>query len=203
MALLRSLVTSFMTGDISRDYVTNTVYHTVGLGVLTGPDYDNHAQEILDAFKGAAPDVFPVYQARNVDVKVYDMADAEPRPERSHKSATGNEGHVTPAELAVTLSYYADRNIQGSRGRIFIGPVHIADINYRPTDTVRAGVLKLGDALFNIGGENVAHVLYHPKTTPEHAAGSTSVINHYRVSDSWGVVHRRGQRPTGWQTSDH
>ena len=73
---------------------------------------------------------------------------------------------------------------------------HIQASGKRPSEDLRTGVLVLGHALFDIGGENVAHVLYHPKASAHHAAGTTSVITNYTASDSWGVQRRRGLRPT-------
>jgi hypothetical protein len=205
MPLLRSLISTSFTGGVSRDTVTNTVYHTVGTvgGVLTGPDYQNHSDEILAAFDGSASDVFNGYADRNVDVRVYDMADALPRPERASSQMMRGGSLHSPPGLATVLSFYTARNIVGSRGRLFIGPIQTEAVGARPSDAVQNQVLNLGKALFNIGGENVAHVLYHPKAVPGHAAGSTDVINHYYVTDAFGYIHSRGVRPDSRIVSDH
>jgi hypothetical protein len=58
-------------------------------------------------------------------------------------------------------------------------------------------VTHLGHGLFDIGGENVAHVLYHEHAnTAGAAAGSTSVITDYWCDDSWDVQRRRQLTPT-------
>jgi hypothetical protein len=208
MTLVRSLITHFFTGDVSRDYCSHTCYHTIGTGgILPSADYQNHATEILAAFRGGTDDAaFTSYQGRNVQVRVYDMADAEPRPERGYAESmnTGQPANG-PTELSVVLSCIAGRNIPGSRGRLFIGPftwtVAGESLAKRPGDPLRTMVLSIGHALFNIGGENVAHVLYHPKANKSGAAAhSTQVITSYNVADAWGVVHSRGQRPTNRMT---
>lgn len=205
MALVRSLITTWFTGDVSRDYCSHTVYHTIGTGgILPDADYQNHANEILAAFRGGTDDAtFISYQGRNVEVRVYDMADAEPRPEKAvAQSLNTGQPLNGPGELAVVLSYICGRNIPGSRGRLFLGPFTFTaqgegSPSKRPADTLRAMCLTVGHALFNIGGENVAHVLYHPKLTKSgHAAGSTQVVTSYNVADSWGIMHSRGLRPT-------
>src|SRR5450755_3232613 len=164
MPTVRSLVTSFITGDVPRDYCSNTVHHTIADGVVwNDPDYQNHATEVLSAFTGGASDDpdFVTLAARNVQVRVYDLDDPEPRPERGYAAHVNNGGQkIAPSELAVVLSYYCGRNIPGKRGRLFIGPwagnLSGEFFQYRPTDPMRTSVLHLGHALFAVGGENVA-----------------------------------------------
>lgn len=221
MGLVRSLITTYFAGGISRDNCTNTVYHTVGWDMLAlaGTDWQNHATEILALFNGTMPSRtgFALYKDRHIEVRCYDMSDAEPRPEKAFatNAHTGAEfGNDSPTELAAVLSYYAGRNIPGLRGRLYIGPLQeslITTGGRKVSDTVRNMVIELGHGLFDIGGENVAHVLHHQgiKTSAKgvspatygptksgHAPGSTSVITDYSVSDAWGVQRRRGLRPT-------
>jgi len=208
MALLRSLVTTFFDNAVTRDYVTNTVYHTVGqgLGGLDPVDAQNHANEIRDAFSGTGSPAFTMYTDRHVQVRVYDMADAEPRPEIAYAEKIVAGSHSgAPSELAVVLSYYTDRNIVGRRGRLFLGPLNgNQNVTWRVGDTLQQDAIHLGNLLFNIGGENVAHVLYHAKANHHGAAaGSSNVINHYWVGNSWGIVHSRGERVTSRVTANH
>lgn len=199
MALLRSLVTLSCSDDVPKDFDTNTVYHTVGfnLGDPTGgADAVNHAEQIRDAFRD-----FPDYGGRHVDVKVYDMADAEPRPVVGHAAsaaATQARSQLGPGEVALVLSFYSDRNLPRQRGRIYLGPftgVHCSD--GRPAGTLMSGAVALGDALFNIGGENVAHVIRSV------AGNTTHVVHHYWCDDAWDTVRKRGLSPTSRVKSDH
>lgn len=218
MALCRSIITNYFDGDVPRDYSTNTVYHDIGGEIPLmgggGPDFQNHANELLAAFTGGSdsPD-FGFYKGRHVEVRCYDMADPIrtaggdkiTRPERGYAAYTGNTGDTPQlaTELALVLSFYGDRNIAGLRGRLFVGPITAGGahtegyLRYRPSDPQRVGVLSLGHALWNIGGSNVHHVIYHPKATKSgHAAGTYDIVHHYNVADSWGVIHSRGRRAT-------
>ena len=208
MALVRSLITTYFAGDLSRDKCSHTVYHTIGtLPIIgTAPSYQSHADEVLAAFVGGTDDAtFTSYVGRNVEVRCYDMADDRPRAEKAYAAhaPTGTGATANgPTELAVVLSFWCGRNITGLRGRLFMGPFSFETTTdgtpgKAPAGPLMASVLTVGHALFNIGGENVAHVLFHPKDTKSgHAKGSSSVVSHYSVPNSWGVVHSRAQRPT-------
>jgi hypothetical protein len=206
MPIARSLVTNYSTGDLSRDKCTNVVYHSIGTGLIDpAVDWTNHANEVLQAFVGGTDDTgFLAYNDRIVEVRTYDMADAEPRPEKSFVSVDNTSSGVQhgPPELAAVLSFYAGRNIPGLRSHIFIGPLKMSYIGEggaggRPHSDVMTMVLGLGNALYNIGGSNVGHVIRNPKATKSgHAAGDTHKVTEYSVSDSWGSVHSRNLRPT-------
>lgn len=66
-----------------------------------------------------------VDRAKPVEVKCYDLGDARPRPPHTASFdlvAPVGQGYL-PNETAITVSYYADRNIPRHRGRIFFGPL--------------------------------------------------------------------------------
>ena len=206
MTVVRSLITNYQLGDLPRDKVSNTVYHEVDDGGINpAVDYQSHAAEVLAAFVGGVDDpAFRLYQHRFVEVRCYDMADAKPRAEKAFATTAAPSSVQTlfPTELAVVLSFYCTRNIAGLRSHIFLGPLPTAfwaagQDNTRPNSDLVTNVLALGNALFNIGGENVKHVLRHPAATKSgHAAGSTDVVSDYNVADSWGIVHSRNLRLT-------
>ena len=220
--LIRSIITSYQAGDVARDYVTNTVYHHDSGGALyVGTDWTNHATEIMNLFCGLDTGYagFTLYNNRTVEVRCYDMADAEPRPEKAFVSHDGGVNDMGPAELGLVLSYYAGRNIVGLRGRLFIGPMGMPGAGVanwftrRPTTDMIGRIVTLGHGLFDIGGENISHVLHHQglitsakgerpttygPTKTGHAPGTYDTVTDYRCADTWGVVHKRGLRPTTW-----
>jgi hypothetical protein len=212
--VIRTELTMSYDDDISRDYFTNTVHHHVGWsGVQVQTDYDNHAQEVLDAFSGhsAGYEGFTQYSGINISAKVIDLGDPgsidAPRQVRSVKSYSPSGGALQrasggPGQLAAVLSYYAGGNVAGQRGRIYLGAfAHGAPAGPVITPTTTAMLVILGHALFDIGGENVAHVIYHPRLTKSgHAAGSYSVVQHYYVANDWAVIRRRAIRSTGRTT---
>jgi hypothetical protein len=206
MSIIRSLVTHYKPGALPRDKFTNVVYHSdVEIPVVTSTDWTNHATEVLQAFTGGTDDAyFTYYKDRIVEVRCYDMADSEPRAEKAFVSAdlSSGAGPWAPPELAVVLSFFADRNIAGLRSHIFIGPLPVGAISAggsaeRPPDALINNVLTLGAALWNVGGANISHVIRHPKLTKSgHAAGSTNAVTDYSVANAWGAVHSRNLRPT-------
>lgn len=217
MTVIRSQVTNYGFGAVPADYIVNDVYHTVDEGIVFGDaDYDNHATQVRDCFSGHAagyPD-FVLLQGRIIEVKCYDMADAEPRPVRAHKtynSSPNTDTSDAPHQIALVLSYYPGRNIMGQRGRIYVGPWPNGLVANRPTTGQMDQLLSLGHSLFDVGGENVAHVLRHTGlqtsakgvspatygvTKSGHAPGSTQPITNYWVDNSWDVIRARQPKAT-------
>ena len=194
MSVVRSQVTvQVRSGDPLKDYTVNVVHHTIDTGIVWGdPDYQNHANQVRDAFvNGHASDGFPVfgvYTNRVVTVKVYALADAEPRPVKAisvHTPAVMESAQLGPRSIALCLSFYSDRNLPSTRGRIYIGPWLNSAMGEVPAVNFQQELLNLGHALFDVGGENVSHTVW----SPTHQ--STSVVKHYWCNDVWDVVHSR------------
>lgn len=202
MPLVRAEITHHLTGDVPADYATNTVYHTIDdSGFNPSVDYQNHANEIKAVFSGSSPDAtsFKIYQGRQIRVVVYNMADARPRPEMAvatyvPTTADGALG-LMARQVAIRCSWYCGRNIKGLRGGIYVGPLKIGDSNGgdRVDSAARGVICNLGNGLFNVGGENVAHVLM--KTEPNDAAGPTHPITTYWCDDSFDTQRRRKVTP--------
>lgn len=205
MPLVRAEVTTQCSDSIPADFCTNVVYHqidTVGFGVLP-VDWDNHADEILGCFNGttgATP--FFGYSDRRINVKLYDMADALPRAEKSNRTWT-SAGITTESALgirqgAVVLSYFAGRNLPSLRGHIYLGPFGGAELAHlRPQPTLLAQVLGLGQALFDVGGANVSHEVFsvwHNKV--KRAEPIHTTVTDYWVDNSWDVQRRRKTKAT-------
>jgi hypothetical protein len=209
MTLIRSEVTIEPNGAAPQDVAINTVYHTSATDFpFPGVDWQNHADEVRDCFAGAASSGagFVYYKGRRITVKCYDMADPKPRPEKAVSIFTpltvnwDTIPKLSPMQVALCLSFYADRNLKSQRGRIFIGPFAGFSASaglilaYAPTTVIQDGVLALGHALFDVGGANVSHVVYSPKHTNVH------VITDYWVDDRWDTIRGRLTKPTGRHT---
>jgi hypothetical protein len=184
--------------DVPRDFAVNVVYHTIGDGLFDpAVDYQNHANEMSQLFNGSATgsgSTFKFYSHTQVTVKVYNMADAKPRPIRATSvagSSTITAANHLPRVLAITLSYYATVNTPSKRGRIFIGPFNLTDepsLGPSIGSSDQGKIVDLGHGLFDIGGENVAHVVYSEKLA------TSAVVTDYWCNDVWDVMHSREQK---------
>lgn len=179
MPLVRMIISAKPTSDLdSKNAIVNTLYFNVS-GSIEAPNY----QSLVD-------DLWAIWAARpwivgqTLDVRAYNMDDAVPRPQKARK--VGNiAGSILggPAQVALALSYYADRNLPRQRGRIFIGPW--AATTRSASSTQRAAVIALPPLLADLGGLNVDWSLWSP-TTGEHTR-----INHAWVDDSWDIIRSR------------
>jgi hypothetical protein len=206
MSLIRTLVTLAPANDLKADWLTNTVYHNISSG-LPGPgiDYNSHAQEVGQLFGGLDPVHGAVPQGGqqcNITTRVYDMSDphtkGSPRPERGFYQGPSNPTppQTGPRQVACVLTFYATRNLPRSRGRIYLGPILASqDGQEFILSTLMASALTLGHGLFDIGGENVAHVVWSSMDQPDSPAGisgdSPHIVSDYWVDNSWDIVRRR------------
>lgn len=197
MTLIRSqIVQTVRQGDVARDYCVNDVYHLVGTGIIFGgADFQNHANQILTLFRGAntgSGTTFQLYATRGLLVKVYDMGDPTPRVPKataSHTPTTWQTAGLAPREIACCLSYYGTNpGIPSQRGRIYIGPFLATDMAETVGGTIQSQLVDLGHGLFDIGGENVKHVVHSPTKKTD-----TTVVN-YWCNDLWDVIRKREQK---------
>jgi hypothetical protein len=180
--------------DPARDYSVNNVYHTIDdTGFNPSVDYQNHANELKDLFSGHASgsgSSFVLYNTGMLTVKVYDLADPKPRLPKAtaiYTPATWATSPIGPRQVALVLSYWGvNPDVKTDRGRIYIGPLVSSAAEF-PSTTVMNMLLDLGHGLFDIGGENVAHVVH------SHKLNSNTVVSHYWVNDVWDTQRRRLQ----------
>lgn len=173
----------------ARDAVVNTLYFNVSNDPITPTGYQALVDDLWALWGGK-----PWGQYRYVDVRAYDMADAEPRPQKARKAAfTPGSNVITGVpQVALALSYYADRNLAGKRGRIFLGPWPTAD--ERPNAGAISAAIGLCDGLAGLGGVNVDWSLYSPKAN-----------DHWRISNAWvdnawDIIRSRRLRGTSRST---
>ena len=196
MPLIRSQIVQIVRpSDPPRDYCVNAVYHTIAAGGFDpSVDYQNHANEMRDLFGGQATgsgSTFHIYLQRDLIVKVYDMADAKPRPIRAtaiYTPAVHESAALGPREVSVCLSYYGTRNLPRERGRIFIGPIQLSNLAETVPSAIRDELVDLGHGLFDIGGENVAHVVHSP------TANTDTVVQNYWCNDLWDTMRSREEK---------
>jgi hypothetical protein len=192
MALIESQIITSATGQPAQDWTTNTVFHTVDIGV----DYQNHANEIRDLFAGNNPGTggsFKIYHGAHLTVKVYDRSDPPHSPPRATASTPGGSDTLSdlgPSQVALCLSFFAGLNVKSKRGRIYIGPFgagrgNVSMTSYVPGGGTMAQILDLGHGLFDIGGENVAHVIHSRKLNQDF------VVSDYWVDNRWDTVRSR------------
>lgn len=191
MPFARFLVSWKSPTDPAEDAFTNTLYFNISSPPVGGPDYDALCHDIATVYAGT-----PWLGGRVCTVKAYDMADAEPRPVKSTQSVNGVDTTKpdTPAQVAVCLSYYVDRNLPSYRGRIYLGPY--TSNGAMVSTAVMNRVIGFGQDLAGIGGVNVDWSLWSPKRQ-DHTR-----INHIWVDNSWDIIRSRKVKATNRVRAD-
>lgn len=92
----------------------------------------------------------------SLEYRVYDLDDPEPRQATIQQSTwSGASGAPLPAEVAMVMSFYSERNLPRNRGRIFLGPLLTTTMagfsssasDVRPTSTFLTAVVAAGARL--------------------------------------------------------
>lgn len=164
----------------SKNAIVNTIYLNVATVDPTNPiDWTTLGNDLYTLWVAKS-----WMRGRFLDIRGYDMGNPEPRPQRYRKTGTGpNSATWGPHQVAIGLSYYADRNLPRQRGRIFLGPW--LTNNENATDAQTTEVIGLATGLANLGGANVDWSLWSP-TTQTH----TRISNAW-VDDSWDIIRSR------------
>jgi len=182
--------------DLGREFVVNDVYHEIADGIVWGGvDFQNHANELRDLFAGLASgsgSTFLLYANRGLTVKVYNMGDAKPRMPKAiatHTPTTWESAGLAPREVACCVSYYGiNPGIKTGRGRIYVGPFLLSALAETVTASTATELLDLGHGLFDIGGQNVKHVVHSQKL------GTNTTVQNYWVNNLWDTMRSREQR---------
>lgn len=162
----------------ARDAIVNTLYFNVS-GSVDEPDYESLGNDLFTAWAARS-----WARGRFLDIRGYNMDDAEPRPQRFiRRELNAGTALLGVNQVALCLSYYADRNLPRQRGRLYLGPWNATTPN---ASSIQTGlVMELPPALAAIGGLNVDWSLWSP-TTQTHTR-----INHAWVDDSWDIIRSR------------
>lgn len=181
MALTRWIVSRKDTAtSLARDSIVNTLYFNVSQPTPVDEiDFDSLGNDLWTICVGR-----PWWQGCYLDLRGYNMEDAEPRPQKFHRTGTiAGTFYDSPRQVALCLSYYADRNLAGQRGRLYLGPWTTSG-EYASTAQTDA-VIALPPLLAGLGGVNVDWSLWSP-TKNTHTR-----ISDAWVDDSWDIIRKR------------
>lgn len=199
MSKIRVQVITRRASDLAVDFITNTVYFDdFNVDPTSGTDWQAFADDVRNVFRARAS----IPAGYGVETKVYNMADAEPRPIKAtgaYQASTGASGTGAPREVALCLSYFSERNLPRFRGRLYIGPwtntVTIERVDPNQINTL----LTLSSGLQGIGGADVDWGLWSP------TRGAFSKITAGWVDNEWDTVRSRGLKAstrTAYTTSE-
>jgi len=166
------------------DHIVNSVFFDdFNIDPTGGTNWQNFANDVRDAFvpRGGMP------LGYGVETKVYDMADAKPRPVKATSAwiaGSNSNGTSAPREVALCLSYYSERNLPRFRGRLYIGPWNFAE--ERPAPGQIDAARDIAGRLANIGGPDVDWGLW--STT----RNAFSKVTNGWVDNEWDTVRSRG-----------
>lgn len=191
MAVHRYQVSVRGDSDFARDQFVNNVYlnHTLP-GIVAPEDLSQICQDMAEGFRDG------YYQGggqRQIVVTAYDVGVPPNFPLASEVVNSGfAPGSTVPREVALCLSFYADRNQPRRRGRLFLPLAGTGDdtARARPLDSQMNRVLAVATMLSNLGGADVDWSVY---SQVDHAA--RKVTNAW-VDDEWDTVRSRGLRAT-------
>jgi hypothetical protein len=174
----------------------NVIYLEAGAGfVFDQPNYNQLADDLLGIFAGPG-NLSLVLANADTEVRIYDMADAIPRPVKAQRTKSFvPSGPSGPREVACCLSYYSGRNLPSQRGRIYVGPFTQSEMAMRPPAGLRTEVKDLGTYLSELGGVNVDWVQYSQKLNR-----ALKVSNTW-VDDEWDTQRRRGLKASTRQVA--
>jgi hypothetical protein len=186
MATYKVQVACALDTILPRDRIVNT-FHLDDHGVTSDPT-------------GLAEDTAGIFEtlygsAREIDVRVYPTGAAPNYPVGQYVRQLGQAGAATtgPREVAVCLSYYGERNLPRTRGRMYIcvaAGQNLSMSGNRPNAFTRDQVIAVADGIAGLGGPDVDWI-YWSKLTGEHGP-----VKHAYVDDEWDVVRKRGLRPS-------
>nr|CRY96437.1 hypothetical protein [uncultured prokaryote] len=200
MATYRAMVIIKGESGLPEDVFVNTWHFTDGPASTTREGTEDAIAASLDTFYDNIDQFISTAVTTDVEYRIYDLADPQPRPPRIIEAGwvpTGG-GAQLPTEVAVCLSFYKDRNIPRSRGRLYIGPLTIAtSSNGRPgaalTTALLTGATELVD-LTTAPGSEAAWAVYSV------ADGLAKNITDGWVDNAFDTQRRRGDAPTARET---
>lgn len=198
MAIYRHQFIIHTADAVPANFATNTLYSQ-------GAD-DSEAvastELFIDMFQ-AWGSIYSTFVAQNNHgVKVYDMADAEPRApiyEATWNLLAAPSQAPLPSELAICASFQADP-LSGMaqarrRGRIFLGPVGVntLDTGGRPTSAIRTTIANAMEACYDAFVADPGAITW---VVWSQVAGSASVVVDGWVDNDFDVQRRRQQAVT-------
>lgn len=175
---------------LPRDRFVNTLWFDDNIpDPLPGADAQQLATDLRDRYSEwlGSP-------SREIRVTLYDADAPTPRPQLASVDInTGQSAALPfPGEVALCLSFYADRNIPKRRGRIFLPTFAlVGGLGGTPTQTQMNHVLDFADDLSELGGAAIDWVVHSPTDQ-----------NHYKVTHAWCDNEWDTQRSRGRKADD-
>lgn len=188
MSKIRVMVIQTQAGAPAIDHIINTL-HFDDFNVPGAPtNWQLFADDVRDKFRFR----FGQPGGWTVETRVYDMADAKPRPIKARGLPLAVQGFAAagPREVACCLSYFSERNIPRFRGRLYIGPWRSDLMEERPQQAILDGLVGLAGQLAAIGGVDVDWGLWSP------TRNEFSKITAGWVDNEWDTIRARGRRST-------
>jgi len=137
-----------------------------------------------------------LWGSREITVKSYDVEGT--KPVYPNGEFTVNAGQTPPStiprELAICLSFFADKNLPRQRGRLYIPAqmwVTQAQLGERvPLTSVETSAQALVSLFTNLGGVDVDWSVWSPTTKQHHT------VTDWWVDDEWDIMRSRGRKGT-------
>lgn len=180
--------------DVPGDWTSHSLYFLTG--GLPGPSdwqaLTDHVSATLFSKTGfGGPNPWTMYGGRGGIVKAYDLADPKPRPIKgmtTYVPTTWNTITFGPRHVATCLSYYAQRNLPHSRGRIYLGPFDSSLLTEVPGNAFMQQIQDLAKGLKAITTQGTLswdHAVHSTVTN------NTQVVTNWWTNNVWDVQHSR------------
>jgi hypothetical protein len=172
---------------LARDKIVNT-FHLDDHGVTSDPDgLAQDAAELFGTVYGNTAEVrarvYPTGPPPN-----YPVGEGVIRP-----GGVGSSGG--PREVALCLSYYGERNLPRTRGRIYLCAAAASNITIggktRPSTNDMNIAKTLGHGIADLGGPDVDWIYFSTL-----AGGGHGPVKTIWVDDEWDTIRSRGLRAT-------
>jgi len=185
MAVYKLQIATAADSTRALDRIVNT-FHLNDIGISNDPE--GLVQDAVELFSTVW------YHSREVNGKIYDAEGSPPHfPLGEHTVQLGaSPASQGPREVALCLSYFGERNLPRTRGRMFLG-VFCAGwgaADARPNGAIRTLACDLGQGIADLGGADVSWVTFSS------IDGHHEQVTQCYCDDEWDTVRSRGLIPT-------
>lgn len=199
MAVYKFLVTLPVDTGLPRDQYANVFHMDHVGGVAVDTDLDAIADDVCDLYQSKYAST-----SSEVRCRVYALGPSPQYPKANRVKGTVGAPWTAsgPREVALCLSYAANRSNPSERGRMYLSPglrSSIASMGLRPTAGQMAWALgwyaTSNDSFPDLGGIDWKFGVWSPSQS------KFTQTTQAWVDDEWDTVRSRGTRPTSRQTS--
>ena len=185
MAKYLMQVSSAADSILARDLVVNT-FHLSDVG--TGSDPTQLCTDTVALWQSLYG------SARQIECRAYDAEQPTSFPVgQAIVNVGAAPASAFPREVALCLSYYGERNLPRTRGRIYICAALATNIvanKIRPSAGDRSPLLTLAQGIADLGGVDVDWVTW------SRVDGANEKVQNAWVDDEWDTIRSRGLRAT-------